>query len=481
MSIVFAIPDHPWVDGTGMAMVRIAFTVVEQGSADGRLWRVVKEETHADGEPRITFAPEQVGRINADLTIGADATAARPLEANRALSYMGVALNGDGFLVTPGEARALGLGKVPGLDKHIRPYLNGRDFAQRSRGLMVIDLFGLSEDEARRRFPAAFQHVLVHVKPKRDVNARESIRRCWWQFGWPRPELRRALVGLPRYIATVETMRHRLFAFMPAELMPDNKFVCIAAADGFTLGVLQSRLHVEWANAAGGRLGVGNDPVYSKTVCFNPFPFPDATPAQRAEIAAIAEDLDAHRKARLAAHPHLTLTGLYNVLAALRANRPLTAAEKDVHDAGQVSILRTLHDRLDAAVAAAYGWPADLPDAAVVARVVALNAERVKEEAAGLVRWLRPEFQAPEETGRKAVQAELAVPEATAAIAPAWPKDLPAQLVALRSTIARGPASAQEVARRFKGAPRADKLREMLATLAALGQARDVGAGRFTA
>ena len=481
VSVVFAIPDHPWMDGAGMAMVRIAFTVAEGGVADGRLWRVVREETHADGEPRITFAPEEVGRINADLTIGADASAARPLEGNRALSYMGVALNGDGFLVTPTQAAALGLGKVPGLERHIRPYLNGRDFAQRSRGLMVIDLFGLTEDEARHKFPAAFQHVLVHVKPKRDVNARESIRRLWWQFGWPRPELRRALVGLPRFIVTVETMRHRIFAFMPAELMPDNKFVCMAAADGFTLGVLQSRVHVAWATAAGGRLGVGNDPVYSKTVCFDPFPFPAATLAQRAEIGAIAEELDAHRKARVAAHPHLTLTGLYNVLAAIRAGKPLSAAERDLHDAGQVSILRALHDRLDAAVAASYGWPANLSDAALVAHVVTLNAERVKEEAAGTVRWLRPEFQAPEETRRKAVQTEMAVTETTAPGAAPWPKDVPSQFIMLRTVLTRGPASAQDVTRRFKGAPRGAKMAEMLATLAALGQARQMGDGRFVA
>ncbi|HWH16751.1 MAG TPA: hypothetical protein VNT77_00205, partial [Allosphingosinicella sp.] len=50
---------------------------------------------------------------------------------------------------------------------------------------------------------------------------------------------------------------------------------------------------------------------------------------------------------------------------------------------------------LDAAVAAAYGWPADLPAAEIVARLVALNAERAAEEAAGHVRWLRPDYQKP--------------------------------------------------------------------------------------
>jgi hypothetical protein len=230
--------------------------------------------------------------------------------------------------------------------------------------------------------------------------------------------------------------------------------------------------------ATGGTLE--DRPIYTKSACFDPFPFPDATIAQRAEIAAIAEELDAHRKARLAAHPHLTLTGLYNVLAAIRAGKPLTPAEKDVHDAGQVSILRALHDRLDTAVAAAYGWPADLSDGAVVARVVALNAERVKEEAAGNVRWLRPEFQAPEEARRRAVQTEIPMSEAPAAAA-TWPKDVPTQFIVLRSALARGPASAQDVTRRFKGAPRGAKMAEMLATLAALGQARPVGGGRYVA
>jgi hypothetical protein len=183
----------------------------------------------------------------------------------------------------------------------------------------------------------------------------------------------------------------------------------------------------------------------------------------------------------MAAHPHLTLTGLYNTLATLRAGTPPTPAEKDVHEAGQVSILRALHDRLDAAVAAAYRWPADLPDAALVARVVALNAERVAEEAAGTIRWLRPDFQAPEEVRRKAVQAEMAVDDTATPGALPWPKDAPTQYIMLRTALTRGPASAQDVARRFKGAPRGAKMDEMLKTLAALGQALPMGDGRYVA
>jgi len=52
-----------------------------------------------------------------------------------------------------------------------------------------------------------------------------------------------------------------------------------------------------------------------------------------------------------------------------------------------------LHDQIDALVAEAYGWPADLSDDEILARLVALNAERAAEEKRGLVRWLRPDYQ----------------------------------------------------------------------------------------
>jgi len=478
--LAYAIPDHPWADGAGTAAVRIAMTVAEAGQGQGILARVISEAPGSDGVPRVVFAEDE-GRINADFSLGVDVKTAKPLRANEALASRGFSLHGAGFLVTPEQAAALGLGKVPGLEAHIRPYLNGRDLQQRSRGLMVIDMFGLSEADMRGRFPAAYQHLLLHVKPERDQNNRATYRDNWWIFGEPRRELRPALAGLPRFIATVETAKHRVFTFLPASTAPDNKLVCIASEDAFHLGVLQSHLHVTWMLAQGNWLGVGNDPVYAKTEAFDPFPFPDATQSQRAAIAEIAEALDAHRKARLAKHPQLTLTALYNCLEALRANRKLTDAERDIHDAGQVSILREYHDKLDEAVAAAYGWPANLPEADIIAHLVALNAERVAEEARGHIRWLRPEFQAPRDT-RRAVQAEMAVDGAGADATRQWPKEAPAQYVALRAALRGPPASARDIARRFQGAPRrADQLEAMLQNLVALGQARHLEDGRYTA
>ncbi|HEY0419848.1 MAG TPA: type IIL restriction-modification enzyme MmeI [Acetobacteraceae bacterium] len=473
--LVFAIPDHPWADGEGAAAVRIAMTVAQAGRGSGVLRRVTAE---GGGDVPEVVLDTTEGPVNADLTVGADVTGARALQANDRLCSPGMKLHGAGFIVSPAQAAALGLGRLPGLERHIRPYLNGRDLTGRSRGQMVIDLFGLDEETVRRRFPAVYQHVLLHVKPERDQNNRASYRDNWWVFGEPRRDLRPALAGLPRYIATVETAKHRSFVFLPAEVIADNMLVCIASADAFHLGVLSSRIHVQFALASGGTLE--DRPRYNKTRCFDPFPFPNATAEQRAEIGAIAEELDALRASRLAALPQLTLTLLYNMLEKLRAGTALTAAERTIHDAGQVSVLLALHQRLDAAVASAYGWPATLTDAEIVARVVALNAACHAEEQAGLVRWLRPEFQVPEEARRARAQASMAMAQADDTAAPRWPKQAPAQFVALRAALSGAAASPAELARHFQGARR-DKLGEMVETLVALGQARATGDGRFVA
>ena len=116
LSLVFAIPDHPWVDAGDGAAVRIAMTVAEAGRGPGRLQTITLErkgEYEAEGRP-VTVSTEK-GRVFADLRIGADVAGATPLRANDLISSNGVMLAGDGFIVTPAEARALGLGTIPGL------------------------------------------------------------------------------------------------------------------------------------------------------------------------------------------------------------------------------------------------------------------------------------------------------------------------------------------------------------------------------
>jgi hypothetical protein len=135
--------------------------------------------------------------------------------------------------------------------------------------------------------------------------------------------------------------------------------------------------------------------VYVKSQCFDPFPFPDATPEQRATIAELAEELDATRKAALAEVPGLTMTEIYNLRAKLQSGEKLSRADEERALAARAGIVHRLHEQIDAAVADAYGWPADLSPSEIVTRLVALNAERAKEEAEGNIRWLRPDYQIP--------------------------------------------------------------------------------------
>jgi hypothetical protein len=79
-------------------------------------------------------------------------------------------------------------------------------------------------------------------------------------------------------------MKHRIFQFLDATILPDNKLTAIAIADAAYLGLLSSRVHVTWAMATGSFLGVGNDSVYVKSACFEKFPFPTPTPTQLTAI-----------------------------------------------------------------------------------------------------------------------------------------------------------------------------------------------------
>ena len=472
-SLVFAIPDHPWVDSSDGAAVRIAMTVAEAGTREGRLLRVESEEPgEGEGASKVEFI-ERYGLIHSDLTIGPNTTAAVPLKANEGLSCPGVKLHGAGFIVTPEKARELGLGEIPGLDRHIRQYRNGRDITSRPRGVMVIDLFGLTAEEVRTRFPAVYQHVFDHVKPERDQNNRPTYRDNWWIHGEPRANFRPALNDLRRYIATVETSKHRFFVFLDASILPDNMLVNIASSDAYVLGVLSSRIHVAWALAAGGRLGFGNDPRYNKTRCFDPFPFPDASEPQRERIRFLGEQLDAHRKRCQEAHPNLTLTEMYNVLGELRAGQPIGAASQMIHDHGLISVLRDLHDDLDRAVSEAYGWSPELSTEDILFRLVELNAARAAEERSGMVRWLRPEFQQTTATqAGLGVEMEEEEQQPARASRVPWPPSLPERVRAVRDYLRQTPTpvSPETVARSFIRA-RVPEVTAILETLTALGQA----------
>ncbi len=513
LALAYAVPDHPWLKAVDKAAVRIAMTVAVRGGSEGRLAAVVREDGLNTDTPLVELR-ERNGRIAGNLKVGADITAVRPLLANDMISSPGVKLHGAGFKVTPRQAEALGLGSVPGLEKHILPYRNGQDLARHPRGVMVVDLWPLSAKQVREQFPRVYQHVLDHVKPDRDQNNRRTYRDNWWIFGEPRSDLRPVLEPLDRYIATSETSKHRFFQFLDANIRPDNMLVCIGSDAASLLAVLSSRVHVHWSIEAGGWLGMGNDPRYSKSRTFDPMPFPalDGQNNLAPVLADLGERLDSFRKERLAERNFLTMTALYNVLERVReldngCEVPaLTPKEREAHETGLVSVLKEIHDDIDRGVFEAYGW-ADLAPALIgrpgatmpsphktpeqeeaeeelLARLVALNRERAEEEQVGTVRWLRPDYQIPK-LGHKAKghqeEADLAAPKAAKG-KPAWPREELARIRALRDMLDRAaaPAGAAALSEAFKGkdSPRRCKaVEKTLETLAAAGAAQRTADG----
>ena len=347
--IFAAISDKDWVlEG---ANVHISIVCFDDGSATDRT---------------LDHAP--VSNINADLTSGADVTQARRLAENANVSFMGITQIGP-FDITREIAQEMlrqpnPHGK-PNSDV-VKRWTIGRDINQRSRDMWIID-FGLDMSEADAAlYEAPFEYLRVNVKPRRDNHRDPRIKNNWWRLGVPRGAMRRALNGLPRYIGTSMVSRHRMFSYIDGDVLAENTVIVFARDDDYFFGVLHSHIHEVWAAALGTQLE--DRPRYTPTTCFETFPFPEPDEGQRAAVAEAAARLNGLREGWLNpadadGNPALppkdlarrTLTNLYN-------QRP--------------AWLSNAHAALDATVAAAYGWPANLSDAEILERLLALNLER---------------------------------------------------------------------------------------------------------
>ncbi|HEX7711743.1 MAG TPA: DNA methyltransferase [Sphingomonadaceae bacterium] len=502
LSLVYAVPDHPWMKSADKAAVRIAMTVAQAGKHEGVLAEVVSEADLDTDIPKVELERRETV-ITSRITAGANLADARPLLANECLGHQGFKPYGDAFFISQADAVRFGLGSRPGAETHIRPYMNGRALNNRWTGRHSLDFHDKSEGFVRENFPEAYQHLLNRAKPVRAQDKMKYRKTYWWRYGQPSTHMREALEDLERYIVTTETAAHRIFSFLDHGFAPDQKIRVIALDGGDSLAVLSSRLHVEFSFATGGWQGVGNDPVYQHSNTFDPFPFPLATSVHLAELG---QSLDSFRKERLAAHNFLTMTGLYKALERVREldtgiGEPLTPAQREVYEAGQIAILKELHDEIDHEVFAAYGWK-DLGDRLVgkpggtipsphkttdqqaaeeelLVRLVALNKERIAEEKQGEVHWLRPDFQKPrlaaKVKGGTQIEAELG--EVAIVDEVKWPADGLDQIRSVRDLLARAaaPIAVPLLAAAFSGRntpKRRQRVEQVLETLVSTGAAR---------
>ena len=71
LSLVFAVPDHPWLKSPDRAAVRIAMTVAQAGAAEGVLGKAISESGLNTDAPVVRLERRR-GKISSKLTIGAD-------------------------------------------------------------------------------------------------------------------------------------------------------------------------------------------------------------------------------------------------------------------------------------------------------------------------------------------------------------------------------------------------------------------------
>ncbi len=374
--------DEPWVlDG---AAVRVSLVACSR-----------KDDQQIPGH-RLNGKP--VGIIHADLTGGDEATAdmtnVRRLNANMGITFHGICRNGA-FDVPGDQARAwLQLPRNPNGRANsdvLKPWANGMDLTRRPTGKWIIDFGPSRTEEEAALYEAPYEHVAKHVRPKRQGNRVPQLEKFWWRHQRPRPEMREALEGRNRYIATSAVSKHRVFLWYDIQVCPDHKLIVFTRDDDVTFGLLHNRFHELWSLRLGSWHGVGNDPVYTPSTTFETFPFPPGlTPdIPASEYAydprAIAVAREARRLVELRdrwLNPSEWVEWADEPVPGY-PKRPVPRDE----DAAKALKKRTLanlynarpkwlvdaHEALDAAVAAAYGWPADISDDDVLRELLALN------------------------------------------------------------------------------------------------------------
>ena len=351
-SIFYAWRDRAWVlDG---ADVRVSMIGFDDGTEQSR-----------------TLDGIAVAQITPDLRSDIDLTVAVRLDENSGIAFIGGMKKGPFDI--PNElaqellAEPLNPNGRPNSDV-VRPWFNGLDIVRRPRNYWIID-FGVNTPLARAsEYLKPIDYVRKVVKPFKDKVNADWEREHWWLHARAAEELRTAVMSKKRFILTPRVSKHRVFIFASTDVVADGALVAFARDDDYFIGVIHSWPHELWSLRLCTWLGVGNDPRYTPSTTFETFPFPwppghePQDDARVQAIAAAAQDLVAQRDAWLNP-PGLeekelqkrTLTNLYN-------QRP--------------AWLDAAHTRLDAAVFAAYGWPPDLSDEEMLARLLALNLAR---------------------------------------------------------------------------------------------------------
>ncbi|HEY9695842.1 MAG TPA: DNA methyltransferase [Trichocoleus sp.] len=335
------------------------------------------------------------------------------LLSNADRSFIGSYVLGMGFTFDDTNEDATSIAEMRRLiEKDLRnqerifPYMGGEELNSsptHTHHRYVINFGEMSEAEARS-YPDLMAIVEEKVKPARLKQNREIRARYWWRFGETTPALFRAIAECDRALVCSQTSKYFSFVFLPPNIVFSHKTVVFSLSHFSQFGVMQSRVHELWAIFMGSSMK--DDPVYTPSDCFQTFPFPENWETN-ANLEAIGKQYYEFRAELM-----------------VRDNEGLTQTYNRFHDPNEfnpdILKLRQLHEEMDRAALAAYGWDdiqpqceflLDYEDEAedddetsgkrqrkkpyrycwteeihdeVLARLLALNAQRAEQEILGL-------------------------------------------------------------------------------------------------
>ncbi len=332
------------------------------------------------------------------------------LAANAEKSFQGSIVVGVGFTFDDDNPEATTLAEMerliakdPRNQERIFPYIGGEevnDSPTNAYRRYAINFGEMSEEEARR-WPDLVAILEDKVKPVRASAKRDAHRERWWRYGDYRPGLYGAIRSLDRVLVIARVSQTGAFTFLPTGTVFNEKLVVFPWQHCGPFCLLQSRAHETWARFFSTTLK--DDLQYTPSDCFETFPFPQDWETN-AGLCEAGERYYVFRAALMVKNEE-GLTKTYN-----RFHDP---DERD----SDILELRELHDAMDRAVLDAYGWtdlsptcdffldyededpsqdgdagprrrrrpwryrwPDDVRDE-VLARLLALNAERAREEA----------------------------------------------------------------------------------------------------
>ena len=212
--------------------------------------------------------------------------------------------DGGNLIISPEEKRDI-LQQEPFLEKYIHPYMGAVEFINRKeRYCFWLKNASPSDLRNSKILRDRLQAVKTTRQNSTAAPTRAKAETPHLFFFISQPDEPYLLIPS----TSSENRRYIPIGFMQPDVIASNAATIVPMATLYHFGVITSNVHMAWMRTVAGRLK--SDYRYSNGIVYNNFPWPDATPEQKARIEQTAQAiLDAR-----ALYPQSSLADLYDEL-----------------------------------------------------------------------------------------------------------------------------------------------------------------------